>query len=102
MSVHIHQVLDYLDAQRVCQTSDSMETLLETIYEAYERCNCFETDETKMWLRKINGMLDILPPRLHDHLLHLIFCLCGSQEKLAFSQGILAGMLLMTEVNRLP
>lgn len=102
MSVHIQQVLDYLDDHRVCQTSDSIESLLGTIYDAYACCNCFETDETRKGLQGIHDLLDILPQRLHDEVLYRIFALCQSQETLAFSQGFLAGMLLMTEINCLP
>lgn len=102
MSVHIHDVLNYLDKCRAGQKAESMDSLLKTVYTAYEECNCFETDETKQRLHRIQDMLDILPQRLHDDTLYLIFDLCRSQEILAFSQGVLAGMLLMTEVNYLP
>lgn len=102
MSVHIHDVLDYLDHHRVCQEADSVGSLLETIYEAYESFNYFETDATREGLQTIQDLLDILPQRLQDAVLDRIFLLCRSQETLAFSQGILTGMTLMTEVNRLP
>lgn len=66
MSVHIDEVLDYLDKNLVCQRSDGMRSLMEILGEAYLG---------------------------HG----------GSREEVtAFSQGVLTGMLLMTEVNRLP
>lgn len=68
MSIHINEVLDYLDEQLVCQRADGMQSLMEMLYEAYT---------------------------VHDS--------GGSQNEVtAFAQGVLTGMLLMTEVNRLP
>jgi len=66
MSIHIDEVLDYLDKNLICQHADSMPTLMEVLHDAYIG---------------------------HG----------GSKEEVtAFSQGVLTGMLLMTEVNRLP
>lgn len=70
MSIHINEVLDYLDDHLVCQRSEGMPSLMAVLREAYV---------------------------LHD---------TGEKpsdpELLAFSQGVLTGMMLMTEVNRLP
>ena len=33
MSIHIDQVLEYLDSKRICQTHSTMESLMETIKE---------------------------------------------------------------------
>lgn len=68
MSIHINEVLDYLDEQLVCQRADGMPSLMELLYDAYA---------------------------VHDHG-------GGKDEVKAFAQGVLTGMLLMTEVNRLP
>lgn len=70
MSIHIDQVLDYLDSHLVCRNADDMPSLMAALRNAYVLCDGSEA----------------LP----------------SNELTAFSQGVLTGMLLMTEVNKLP
>ena len=66
MSVHIDEVLDYLDQNLVCRRTDGMPALMEVLQKTYME---------------------------HGG---------NAQEVIAFSHGVLTGMLLMTEVNRLP
>ena len=68
MSIHIAEVLDYLDENLVCLRADGMHSLMEVLHEAYAAHSSVTSRE----------------------------------EVTAFSQGVLTGMLLMTEVNRLP
>ena len=70
MSIHIDEVLDYLDANLVCQRSADMPSLMAVLRDAY--------------------------------MLHDLAEAADPPELTAFSQGVLTGMLLMTEVNRLP
>lgn len=70
MSIHIDQVLDYLDEHLVCQRSEDMPSLMAALRDAY--------------------------------MLHDLAVEAESPELTAFSQGVLTGMLLMTEVNRAP
>lgn len=70
MSIHIDEVLDYLDNNLVCQKAEGMPALMAVLREAYV---LHDTGETE-----------------------------SDPELLAFSQGVLTGMMLMTEVNRIP
>lgn len=70
MSIHIDEVLDYLDANLVCQRSEDMPSLMAVLRDAYT----------------LHGSAGHTEPA----------------ELTAFSQGVLTGMLLMTEVNRVP
>lgn len=67
MSIHIDEVLDYLDKNLVCRRADGMPSLMKLLHDAYAEHS--------------SG---------------------SAAEVTAFSQGVLTGMLLMTEVNRLP
>lgn len=69
MSIHIDQVLDYLDTNLVCRNADNMPSLMAALRDAYTLHDCPEDQ---------------------------------GGELTAFSQGVLTGMLLMSEVNRLP
>lgn len=102
MSIHIHDVLDYLDNHRICQKADSMESLLGMVHDAYASYNCFENQKIREEMDKLAEILDVLSLREYDEVVYLVCGLCMEHEKLAFSQGILAGMHLMTEVNYLP
>ena len=68
MSIHIDEVLDYLDANLVCRNSADMPALMAALRDA---CTLHDTGEE-------------------------------ASELTAFSQGVLTGMMLMSEVNRLP
>ena len=70
MSIHIDEVLDYLDANLVCQRAEGMPSLMEALRDAYRLHDSAEGGE--------------------------------SPELRAFSQGVVTGMMLMTEVNRVP
>ena len=69
MSIHIDEVLDYLDAHLVCQRSEDMPSLMAALRDAYALHDTGEKHATP--------------------------------ELTAFSQGVMTGMLLMTEVNRM-
>jgi len=70
MSIHIDEVLDYLDEHLVCQRSEDMPSLMAALRDVYA---LHDTGEKNT-----------------------------SPELTAFSQGVVTGMLLMTEVNRMP
>lgn len=73
MSIHIDQVLDYLDSHLVCQNAKDMPSLMAVLCDAYVLHDWADSPENPQ-----------------------------SAELRAFSQGVLTGMMLMTEVNRLP
>jgi len=70
MSIHINEVLEYLDNNLVSQRAENIPSLMAALREAYV---LHDTGETE-----------------------------SDPELLAFSQGVVTGMLLMTEVNRIP
>ena len=102
MAIHINQVLDYLDTHPICREADSVESLLEMIYQIYAEYNCFENEEIREKYRQIQSLLGPLTEETCDAVFFLICQLCAEHEQVAFSQGIIAGMNLMTEGNALP
>lgn len=70
MAVHINEVLEYLEKHFGGREIGNIDSAMEKIYDAYHVHNCMDGEE-----------------------------LCRERELLAFSQGVLVGMLFMTEVN---
>lgn len=102
MSIYIDEVLDYLDRHLVCQQADSMESLLEVLRDAYIRHNDPEGEKIRSGFAQLRQVLHPISPESFDSVFSIVCDLCLEHELLAFSQGVLTGMLLMTEVNRLP
>ncbi len=102
MSIHIHQVLDYLDTHPICREADSMDSLLERIHDIYALNNHLDSEEIRSLLRSMRNLLECLPMERFEEVFAAVSDLCLEHEQLAFSQGVLAGMHLMTEVNTLP
>ena len=73
MAVHINEVLTYLEKHFGRTEAGRIDSVMEKIYDAYNIHNCADGGD-----------------------------LCREREVLAFSQGVLVGMLFMTEVNMLP
>ena len=102
MSIHIDDVLDYLDDQRVCQKAENMESLMELIHEGYTRYYKREETGIREGFRQLRERWESLSGEQSYDLIALVCELCAEHELQAFSQGICAGMILMTEVNRVP
>lgn len=102
MSVHINEVLDYLDTHLVCRNADGMDSLLGMLCEAYMRFNNTDSEEIRYLFGDLGQMLDSFSVEEARRMLSTICDLCASHEVVAFSQGVLVGMQLMTEVNWLP
>lgn len=102
MSIHIQQVLDYLETNLVMKKVNSMESLLGTLYDVYAANNCFDSQESWKLFQKMRTALEKLPQNDSDAIFHSVCDLCMEHEQTAFSQGILTGMLLMTEINWIP
>lgn len=81
MSIYLNEVLDYLDTHPVCRQADSVESVMALLQDAYA-LHC------EMPVREC---FPGLPEKLYTF--------CEEQEKQSFSQGVVVGMLLMTEVN---
>lgn len=102
MSIHISQVLDYLDNHPICREADCMESLLEMLHDVYSMHNSIDNEQIRDKFGQLRETLGQLPAETFDAFFALVCDLCMEHEQLAFSQGVLAGMMLMTEVNRLP
>lgn len=102
MSVHINEVLDYLDTHLVCRNANGMDSLLGTLCEAYMRFNNTDNEEIRHLFGDLGQLLDSVSTGDAKRILSVICDLCASREVVAFSQGVLVGMQLMTEVNWLP
>ncbi len=100
MSIHLDEVLDYLDDQQVCRKAENMESLMEMIHEGYTRY--YKTDKETIYtlFRQLRSIWEPCSPMQEDRMFSLICDLCRELELQSFSQGVCAGMLLMTEVNR--
>lgn len=102
MSIHINQVLDYLDNHPICQQADSMESLLEKLADIYLSHSNGNTAELYELFARMRQCMAGLEQREQDALFDAVSSLCAKHEVLAFSQGFLVGMLLMTEVRTIP
>lgn len=102
MSIHVNEVLDYLDTHPVCQYAQGMDSLMEMLHEVYTMHNSIDSEKMRSLFGQLRPVLDMLPAKTADMLVSLVCDLCMEHEQLAFSQGVLVGMQLMTEVNRLP
>lgn len=102
MSIHINQVLDYLDNHPVCQYADTMESLMEMLHDIYAMHNSTDSEKLRSMLATLHSVMDSLPADDADALFDLVSSLCMEQEQLAFSHGFVVGMQLMTEVHSLP
>ena len=101
MSIHLDDVLDYLDDQRVCQKAENMESLMEMIHEGYTRCYRSDLEPIRERFRHLRKLWEPLSGEAADKMFCTVCDLCAEAELQSFSQGVCAGMLLMTEVNRL-
>ena len=102
MSIHINQVLDYLENQRVVQRAENMESLMEMLHYAYTQYNAVDNEEIRALFARLRRIWEPVSMKDADDMFSIICEVCMEHEVLAFSHGVCAGMLLMSEVNRLP
>lgn len=102
MPIHIHQVLDYLDTHPIVQETDSMPSLLELLHDVFAAHNSFDSRQLRELFQKLRESLAMLSQAEYDAVFAVVCDLCLEHEQTAFSQGVLTGMLLMSEVNVLP
>ena len=102
MSVHIDEVLEYLDAHPIGCYSGGVKSLMEMLYEVYCEYNDVNSDEIRDLMSRYYDLVDGYPMEDEERLYTLISELCGKHEVIAFAHGILVGMNLMAEVNGLP
>ena len=101
MPICINQVLDYLDSHPVVREADSMPALLGLLHDVFAEHHCFDSSELRKQFAALRRSLTMLSGEEFEAVFALVCDLCLEQEQNAFSQGFLAGMLLMTEVNTL-
>lgn len=82
MAICLGQVLDYLDNHPVCQRADTVESVMKLLYDTY----AIHNDGSSF-----RSSYPDLPASLYSF--------CARQEQQSFVQGVVVGMLLMTEVN---
>ena len=102
MSIHINEVLDYLDDHPIGGHEGGIESLIEMLHDIYVEYNTIDSDEMHRLFKEFDKQLEMLPYDVADRLFSLICDLCVEHEVLAFSHGIVVGMYLMTEVRSLP
>lgn len=102
MSIHINEVLDYLDAHPIRAYQGGVDSLMEMLHEVYTMHNSIDSEEIRNMFHKLRNLLKMLPPDGVDQVFSLVCDLCIAHEILAFSHGVVVGMHLMTEVNMLP
>ena len=102
MSIHIDQVLEYLDSKRICQTHSTMESLMEGIHEAYLRSYTVDETRIRALFDQLRQTWEPSSPRQFDALFCCVCDLLAETELQAFSQGVHAGMVLLTQLNQLP
>ena len=100
MSIHLDEVLDYLDDQRVCKSAENMESLMEMIHEGYTRYYKADNERIFALFHQLRSVWGPVATSQADRMFNLICDLCAELELQSFSQGVCAGMVLMTEVNR--
>ena len=102
MSIHISQVIDYLDSHPVSKYPGNFESFLDMIHAIYTDSNPIENEQIYSALSEIATPMQLLSNEDSDDLFAAISTLCLEYERASFSHGLLAGMLLMTELNSLP
>lgn len=102
MSIHIHDVLDYLDEHPVSCHNGSVQSILELIHEAYIANNTIDSTKIRELFHELRSAGEIIPEECFDKLFSCVCELCFEHEAEAFSHGIVVGMHFMTEINCLP
>lgn len=99
MSVHINQVIEYLDNHPICYYADGVDSLLKMLYDIYAAHNAIDSEELRGLYQKAACVLEKLPPADGERLFTLICELCLEHEQQAFIHGFFVGMCLMTEIR---
>ena len=102
MAIHIHEVLDYLDVHPIGLHEGGVKSLMEMLHDIYVDYNEIDSEELRNLSRNLHHILSDLSKDAQSTVFDTVGALCAEHEVLAFSHGIVVGMQLMTEVNRLP
>lgn len=102
MSIHINEVMDYLDAHPIGCYEGSVKSLMEMLHDVYVAYNSVDNEELRRLFQRFDSILKDFPADGAEELRASICDLCREHEVLAFSHGIVVGMNLMTEIRTLP
>ena len=100
MSIHINELMDYLEAHPILCYDGSSQSLMEMLHDAYATYNFTDSAEIRGKFQEMRGLLGMLSNKDQDRFFNLVCDLCIEHEELAFSQGIVVGMHLMSELWR--
>jgi len=102
MSVHINEVLDYLDIHPICCHNGTIYSLMDILLDVYKMHNRIDSQELRQLQHTLQHYIGTLPDADSKQVFRILSQLCMEHEQLAFSHGIVVGMHLMSEVNMLP
>jgi len=100
MSVHINEVLDYLEEHPIRCAKGEVTTVLEMLHDVYCEHN-IHNEEINAMYADLSRKVSFASDKEAEELYAWVAELCWEHEKIAFSHGILVGMHFMTEVNYL-
>ena len=101
MSIHIHEMLDYLDVHPL-RDCDSGASVMGVLCDVYTMHSTVDREELRNLLGKLAPLRESLSREASDVLFSAVGDLCMEHERLAFSHGVVVGMLLMEELTALP
>lgn len=102
MSVHIHDVLDYLDIHPVNQHGDDVFSFMDLVFHAYSMYNTMDSAALREMRKNLCAILAKLPDEDSEFLFDRIGEFCMEKERIAFAHGIVVGIYLMSEIKMLP
>ncbi len=95
MNRYIQAFQNYAKAYPVWSSGETVESLLDMLYQCYSEENLRETGETRAYWRQIS---DRTEAGGEEELFGLICQLCAIKEQNAFREGIRVGACLMLEM----
>ena len=102
MSIHINEILDYLDEHPIGCYEGGVKSLMEMLHDVYIEHNSVDSEEIHRLLQRFQDLLEQNPLDSRDALYGLVSDLCREHEVLEFSHGFVVGMYLMSEARTLP
>ena len=102
MPIHKNDVLEFLERNPIRGYNGNIGSLLELLCHVYTECNVIDTEEFNQHFQELDELLKLLPWGDLEKIYTVAIGLCVKHEIRGFSNGILVGMHLMTEINSLP
>ena len=99
MSVHISEVIDYLDEHPLCCYEGKLCTFIDMLHNAYTAYNSIDSEKLKDFYIQLEKMEKCMTAKDVEEIDRLVCKIAMEHEILGFTHGIRIGMLLMTEIN---